>query len=341
MKANLLLLFCFLATNSFAQQVSNVFAKQEGKQVVISYDITGSKTTDKFEVKLFYAQGSNEWREAAKGLSGDIGSNITGGTGKEIRWKPLDEFSKLTGSSYHFKVVVSYKSADPYGIGDNMVYIEGGTFTMGCTAEQGSDCNYDEKPSHSVTLKSFYLNKYEVTQAQWRLVMGSNPSAYKGCDNCPVERVSWDEIQEFINKLNSQTGGRYRLPTEAEWEYAARGGNKSKGYKYSGSNDVTSVAWYTSNSDSKTHVVGQKQANELGLYDMSGNVWEWCSDWYSENYYYSSPSQNPAGSGSGTYRVVRGGSWYSGNLICRVAYRKISLPYFNYSYYGFRLAQDL
>ncbi|MBQ3247459.1 MAG: SUMF1/EgtB/PvdO family nonheme iron enzyme, partial [Alistipes sp.] len=174
--------------------------------------------------------------------------------------------------------------------GFEMVFVKGGTFTMGATAEQGSDADSDEKPAHSVTVSNFYIGKYEVTQAQWEAVMGKNPSRFKG-DNLPVERVSWNDIQKFIEKLNAKTGKRYRLPTEAEWEYAARGGNQSKGYKYSGSNDIGSVAWYTDNSSSPTHPVGQKQPNELGLYDMSGNVYEWCSDWHGS---YSSGSQtNP------------------------------------------------
>ena len=219
--------------------------------------------------------------------------------------------------------------------GFEMVYVKGGTFTMGATAEQGSDAESDEKPTHSVTLSDFYIGKYEVTQAQWKAVMGSNPSYFKG-DNLPVENVSWNDIQEFIKKLNAQTGKKYRLPTEAEWEYAARGGNQSKGYKYSGSNNVGDVAWYTDNSNSKTHPVGQKTPNELGIYDMSGNVWEWCQDWYGS---YSSSSQtNPTGPSSGSQRVLRGGSWCSSVRCCRVTFRSDDYPDRRSSAYGFRLA---
>ena len=164
----------------------------------------------------------------------------------------------------------------------NMVFVQGGSFQMGSNNGQS-----DEKPVHSVTVSDFYIVKYEVTQKEWRDIMGSNPSKWKG-DNLPVEKVSWDDVQTFIKKLNAKTGLNYRLPTEAEWEYAARGGNKSNGYKYSGSNDIGSVAWYASNSGSKTHSVGQKKPNELGIYDMTGNVWEWCNDWYGD---YSSSSQ--------------------------------------------------
>ena len=216
-----------------------------------------------------------------------------------------------------------------------MIFVKGGTFTMGATAEQGSDAFDFEKPTHSVTVSDFYIGKYEVTQAQWRAVMGSNPSCFKG-DNLPVENVSWNDVQEFITKLNAQTGKKYRLPTEAEWEYAARGGNQSKGYKYSGSNSISNIAWYDANSNKMTHIVGQKSPNELGIYDMSGNVWEWCQDWYGS---YSSSSQtNPTGPSSGSYRVLRGGCWYTFAGICRVS----NLTYYNPDYrsnrHGFRLA---
>jgi formylglycine-generating enzyme required for sulfatase activity len=218
-----------------------------------------------------------------------------------------------------------------------MVYVAGGTFTMGCTSEQDSDCHDNEKPAHSVTLSSYYIGKYEVTQAQWKAVMGSNPSYFEG-DNLPVEEVSWNSVQEFICKLNQQTGKNYRLPTEVEWEFAARGGNKSRGYKYSGSNTAGNVAWYDDNSGYKTHPVGTKSPNELGIYDMSGNVWEWCSDWYGK---YSSGSQtNPRGASSGSYRVDRGGSWYDFAGYVRVSNRGSLTPVIRNHYLGFRLASD-
>lgn len=206
---------------------------------------------------------------------------------------------------------------------NNMVYVSSGTFTMGATSEQGSDAESDEKPTHSVTLSSYYICKYEVTQALWRAVMGSNPSYFKG-DNLPVERVSWNDCQTFINRLNSYTGRNFRLPTEAEWEFAARGGNYSRHYKYSGSNYIGDVAWYGDNSDSRTHPVGTKQPNELGLYDMSGNVYEWCSDWYGS---YSSYSQsNPTGPNGGSCRVERGGCWYCFARFCRSSFRNGGTP---------------
>ncbi len=219
-----------------------------------------------------------------------------------------------------------------------MVHVAGGTFTMGATSEQGSDAYSDEEPAHSVSLSSYYIGQTEVTQALWKAVMGNNPSYYEG-DNLPVECVSWNDCQEFIRKLNAKTGQTFRLPTEAEWEYAARGGNKSCGYKYSGGNNLGEVAWYGINSGSKTHVVGTKRANELGIYDMSGNVFEWCQDWYGG---YSSSSQtNPQGSANGDYRVFRGGGhgfgWQLDESYCRVSNRDDHTPDHHDNSTGFRI----
>ena len=211
---------------------------------------------------------------------------------------------------------------------NNMVYVSGGTFIM------GGDESSDQTPTHSVTLSSYYICKYEVTQALWRAVMGSNPSKFKG-DNLPVEQVSWNDCQTFINRLNSYTGRNFRLPTEAEWEFAARGGNYSRRYKYSGSNYIGDVAWYADNSGNRTHPVGTKQANELGLYDMSGNVWEWCSDWYGS---YSSYSQsNPTGATSGFGRVERGGNWCGLARYCCSSHRSYYAPDNSFDDLGLRL----
>lgn len=216
-----------------------------------------------------------------------------------------------------------------------MVFVQGGTFWMGCSNEQQGSCDSDESPLHQVTVSSFNIGKYEVTQAQWKLIMGSNPSTFKG-DNLPVENVSWDDAQEFIARLNAATGKQYRLPTEAEWEYAARGGNKSQNYKYSGSHNLNNVAWFTDNSSSQTHSVGAKLPNELGIYDMSGNVWEWCSDW--KGTYPASPQQDPMGASSGSYRVIRGGSWSNIAARCRVSNRDNGGPGDRIGDLGFRVA---
>ena len=217
-----------------------------------------------------------------------------------------------------------------------MVYVEGGTFIMGCTSEQ-SDCDNDEKPQHQVTLNSFYIGKYEMTQEQWKEVMGHNPSWFKNCESCPVESVTWNEIQKFIQKLNAKTGKNYRLPSEAEWEYAARGGKHSQGYKYSGSSRIDIIAWYDENSSSKTHSVGQKSPNELGIFDMTGNVWELCSDIYGP--YSSDPLINPQGSMKGSKHVYRGGSWYNLESQCHISNRSDGNTfYYLNSDHGFRLA---
>lgn len=237
---------------------------------------------------------------------------------------------------------------ETFTIGDvqfTMVYVEGGTFTMGCTGEQGGECSSNEKPSHSVTLSDYKIGETEVTQALWRAVMGTTIREQASTwsldlwgegDIYPMYYISYEDVETFIRKLNAMTGRRFRMPTEAEWEYAARGGRKSRGYKYAGSNTLGDVAWYDGNSGGAPHPVKTKAANELGLYDMSGNVWEWCSDWYDS---YSSGSQsNPQGPGSGSGRVLRGGCWDFGAWYSRVSNRDYDTPSSCNSYLGFRLA---
>ncbi|WP_455949669.1 formylglycine-generating enzyme family protein, partial [Odoribacter laneus] len=216
----------------------------------------------------------------------------------------------------------------------NMVQVDGGRFQMGGTSEQGNDADRDEKPVHEVTLSDYYMGKYEVRQSEWEAVMGNNPSYFKG-DDLPVENVSWEDCHEFIGRLNALTGLSFKLPTEAQWEYAARGGNLSKGYKYSGSNNLGEVGWYGSNSGTYTHRLGEKQPNELGLYDMSGNVWEWCEDW--SGGYIVTSQRDPLGAASGSNRVDRGGSWGNEARYCRVSYRDSGTPGDRYGNLGFRL----
>lgn len=220
------------------------------------------------------------------------------------------------------------------GVSFNMVQVDGGTFTMGGTAEQEKPYN-NEKPTHQVTLSSYLIGETEVTQELWQAVMGSNPSEFPG-NKRPVEKVSWYDCQEFIKKLNQQTGARFRLPTEAEWEFAALGGNKSHNYTYAGSNTLDDVAWYRSNSDLKCHEVRGKAANELGLYDMSGNVVEWCQDWYGS---YSRDNQtDPTGPTTGIAFVYRGGCWYNEDSNCGVTLRNWYLASKRYADLGFRIS---
>jgi len=216
-----------------------------------------------------------------------------------------------------------------------LVYVEGGTFMMG---SNDKDASKAEKPVHQVTVSSYMIGKYPVTQREWQAVMGNNPSYFKG-DDLPVECVSWNDVQEFIQKLNRLTGKEYRLPTEAEWEFAARGGNSSRRYKYAGSNNIDDIAWYSLNSGVKTHPVGLKRANELRLYDMSGNVWEWCSDWSGS--YGVSAVINPQGPSIGQGRVLRGGDWYVRATDCRSTCRRSNPPDSYSKNVGFRLAISL
>ena len=231
-----------------------------------------------------------------------------------------------------------------------MVFVQGGTFTMGCTDEEVRNCGVDEKPAHLVSLSDYYIGKYEVTQGLWKKVMGNNPSKFINCgDDCPVENVSWDDCQKFISKLNQLTGKRFRLPTEAEWEYAARGGSKASFQtKYAGSNVLGEVGWNDKNSDVNypggfeengrklgTHTVGTKKPNALGIYDMSGNVLEWCNDWNGD--YSSGGVMNPKGASTGSLRVMRGGSWRHNGFYLRVSSRNDNDPSYSNNFFGVRL----
>jgi formylglycine-generating enzyme required for sulfatase activity len=217
----------------------------------------------------------------------------------------------------------------------SLVWVAQGTFGMGSIEGYSN-----EKPVHTVTLPGFYIGKYEITQKQWKQIMGANPSGHKNCDNCPVENVSYSDVQKFIKKLNQKTGKRYRLPTEAEWEFAARGGTKTRGYRYAGSDNLASVGWFSQNSNKSTKNVGQKTANELGIYDMSGNVFEWCSDWYDEGYYEYSPNYNPKGPTNGSSRSIKGGSYFNLQNYCRSAYRNGYSTTYKDTDLGFRLASE-
>lgn len=252
---------------------------------------------------------------------------LTEGTKEEITL--IEETYKKQPSSSASSITIPVKD----GISIEMVKVEGGTFMMGATPEM-ENSNKWELPVHEVTLYNYYIAQYEVRQSLWEKVMGNNPSFFKG-ENLPVENVSWDDCQVFISKLNELTGRKFRLPTEAEWEFAARGGNKRQGLQYSGSANLSDVAWYKANSDLKTHPVGSKRANELGLYDMSGNVLEWCQDFY---LYYSKSSQlNPNVVSCGKQRIVRGGCWGYEPRNCRSSYRNACLPEYRCADLGFRL----
>ncbi|MDD3405380.1 MAG: formylglycine-generating enzyme family protein [Paludibacteraceae bacterium] len=321
MKKQLLifLILCGCVAVIQAQRVTDASFRQENQEVYIEYTLDG---TADITVHLS-TDGGRTYGPALKQVYGGVGRGVTAGH-KTIVWDVLAERDELVGDQITFQIrAAGNKTFTVRGVTFEMVRVQGGTFTMGCTSEQGSDCYDDEKPAHRVTLSDYYIGKTEVTQALWEAVMGSNPSSFKGSD-LPVETVSWDDCQTFLTKLNQLTGKTFRLPTEAEWEYAARGGNKSQGYKYSGNNTIGNVAWYWDNNGSTTHAVGTRQANELGIYDMSGNVFEWCSDWYGS--YGSSAQTNPTGAATGYFRVLRGGSWDFNARYCRVSNRGRNLP---------------
>ena len=325
MKRSILqIILAVLCLSARAQKVSNIRAEQLGQEIVVFYSL---ETASPCEISLLLSQDNGStWSAPLKNVSGDVGKNISAGE-KKITWKVLEEREQLYGDKFKFKVVAicKKKTFEP-----EMVFVEGGTFQMGSTSG-----DFDEKPVHSVTLKSFYIGKHEFTQAQWRTVMGSNAHHNSDCDNCPVVLVSWNEVQQYIQELNAQTGKKYRLPTEAEWEYAAKGGRASRGYTYSGSNDLGTVAWYGSNAGNKIHAAGTKQANELGIFDMSGNVREWCSEWYFN--YSSSSITNSTGPASGANRVLRGGSWIDNAPYCRSTDRDWDCPDCGSNQSGFRL----
>ena len=229
-------------------------------------------------------------------------------------------------------------------LANDMIKVQGGTFLMGA-AENDTDARSDEKPQHSVTLSDYYICKYEVTQELWQAVMDSTSNCNIGWtednglgEEYPAYEVDWNDCISFIQRLNAITGLKFRLPTEAEWEYAARGGRNSKGYMYAGGNVIADVAWYGYNSDNKSHEVMQKKANELGLYDMTGNVFEWCSDWYADDYYSHSEAVNPKGPSGGSYRVCRGGCMHFSTVGCRLSYRYSDYPDCRARNTGFRLA---
>ena len=255
--------------------------------------------------------------------------------------KPEPETATATGqaddsASSRLKLRTSVKNYIDPTTGMEFIFVKGGCYKMGDTFGDG---DAEEKPAHEVCVSDFYMGKYEVTQEQWLKVMGSNPSNFKECGGtCPVESVSWDDVTLYTEKLNSVSGGQYRLPYEAEWEYAARSGGK--GEEWAGTSDMDvlgSMAWFVDNSRKTTHPVGQKRPNGLGLYDMSGNVWEWCKDWYDEKYYEKSPVKNPRGALSGSSRVIRGGSWSSTAGGVRASFRNGIVPGNRGNDLGFRL----
>ena len=333
MKKVLFVVLLFAIGNvALAQKVSNAHFVQDGGLVKIYYDLSETAVVGIY----LSTDGGISYENSPLGhVSGHVGQQVPAGKGRCAVWDVLSDRDKLQGSNFCFKIKAVRQGSNQTftvgGVSFTMVYVKGGTFTMGCTA---GSCMPIEEPAHSVTLDDYCIGQTEVTQALWVAVMESNPNDTKG-DDLPVS-VSWEDAQCFIERLNALTGLSFRLPTEAEWEYAARGGSRSRGYRFAGSNNLDEVAWYYDNSNDKLHPVKQKRANELGLYDMSGNEWEMCSDWYG---YYSSGSQtNPKGPSTGVTRVSRGGGWSDVEDGSRVFSRGQCTPSFQYDRIGLRLA---
>ncbi|HOC59122.1 MAG TPA: formylglycine-generating enzyme family protein [Smithellaceae bacterium] len=338
MKRQLILLWVVFLSFSMcvdAAELKNEVARQEGNRLVITYDLAGKEK--EADVTLTLTVDGKTYKASALHVEGDVGK-VKPGRGKKISWNILKDFPRGLRGDVDWELTTAGNEFTEATTGIQMVFVQGGCFQMGRYPVLGGSS--DEKPVHEVCVGDFYIGKYEVTQGQWKAVMGNNPSYFKDCgDNCPVEKVSWNAVQDFIRKLKSQSGKDYRLPTEAEWEYAATSGGKSE--KWAGTSNESSFgdyAWYNGNSGSKTHPIGQKMPNGLGLYDMSGNVWEWCSDWYKSDYYKSSPRDNPQGPSSGTSRVNRGGGWSFIADYARASYRCRSLSILRGSDLGFRLA---
>lgn len=292
-----------------------------GKQVAITSEPSGAQIF--IDDSLYGTTPKSIWLEYGEYLF-----KLTKGN-KVIVEKVTTSFTSSAANSFILK-----DSNDP--LDQYMVLVKGGTFRMGDTFGEGKAF---EKPVHDVTISDFYISKYEITQSLWEEIMGNSPSHFKDCDQCPVERVSWYEVQNFITKLNVLTGKNYRLPTETEWEYAARGGEKTQNHRYSGARNINDVAWYSGNSGNKTNEVGLLKPNELGIYDMSGNVWEWCNDWFSS--YSTTPEINPKGPETGDGRVVRGGSWFGYIDANRLTFRGFDDPANSRSYIGFRVVRSV
>ena len=327
-----------LSGKAVAQQVTNVHHERNGKELVITYDL--DKTAD-IRVSVSVDSGAT-YSTYLDGLSGDIGKSVKPGTGKrilaydlqELRFVPDDMSDQIM---FRVEVDDGTFSVHVAGLEIKMVEVKAGTFTMGCTRQTGIFYK-EELPTHKVTLNSYYIAQTEVTQLLWKAVMDTNPSYFVG-DSLPVESINWSDAQLFVVRLSQLTGYRFRLPTEAEWEYAARGGALGHDNLYSGAADIALCGWYCVNSNNHTHKVAELKPNELGLYDMSGNVWEWCSDWLGA--YSEEPQTNPLGPRDGLNRVVRGGSISSPSYGCRVSDRSGQLPEYGYAFYGLRLVMDM
>ncbi len=332
-----ILLFAAVILPLRAQQVDNVSFTLRGDSLAITYSLDRQA-----DICVRVAVGKGRYTEPLKGLQGDVGKGVKPGEHLTITAFRLPEIRGVDSADLSFLVEVDDGALLVYvdSLSFRMMPVEGGSFTMGCTHPRGEHHTYaDELPTHKVTVNTFYMGQYEVTQALWVDVMGENPSKWVGNDSLPVEQVSWNAVQIFIARLSQITGYRFRLPTEAEWEYAARGGVRTHGTPYPGvRSQMWETCWYGGNAGGHSHPVGQLKPNELGLYDMGGNVMEWCSDWMQP--YTAAPQNCPQGPRNGDNRILRGGCFNSPTWGCSVFERSWYLPEYGYSYFGFRLVLD-
>lgn len=324
-------------TPLWSQQIKQHAFTLHGDTLTIAYSLDR-----RADVCVRVSVDGGHYSRPLEGLSGAVGRGVPAGDSLTITGYRVAEIRGIDPSALSFLVEIDDGAlliyANEYAF--RMMPVAGGSFVMGCTHPRGEKHTYaDELPTHKVTLNSYYIGQYEVTQGLWTAVMGENPSKWTGNDSLPVEQVSWNDVQIFIARLSQLTGYRFRLPSEAEWEYAARGGARSRGTRYPGvSSQVWETCWYGMNSGGRSHPVGRLRPNELGLYDMGGNVLEWCSDWMEA--YTATPKNCPQGPKRGENRILRGGCFNSPTWGCSVFERNWYLPDYGYSYFGFRLALD-
>ena len=317
---NYFLIIVIIFVNSLcSQSYYNVRAQQKGLSIIVNYDMSG-KLENGDKVALAYTSNDGENYFIINDAEGDVGQDVISGLDNEIRWLLIDK-DFIAGKIVNFQIVT---------VPEGMVYVDGGKFTRWSKNDA-----QDELSEYYVSLKSYLMDKTEVTQREYRRVMGENSNDFSGCMECPVENISWHDANEYAKRVGK------RLPTEAEWEYAARGGRFSeKSQLYSGSDDIDEVAWFLANTKNK-QPVGQKKPNQLGIFDMSGNVWEWCSDWYHNDYYFIAENFNPKGPEYGTEKVCKGGSWFSNDIYCTPSRRYKLNPDYKDTNFGFRCVKDL
>ena len=320
----------------YGVSVINVNSKQSGLTIEIFYDITGSNEEDRFNVVLFCSiDGGNTFSTDLKHVEGDVGYNISGGFGKKIVWYVLDEMNHLIASEVVFKVRLEYLPEEAR----TLIFVKGGKYIMG--RNSGS---FDEMPAHEVYLNDFYIGQFEVTVKEYKKFCFENkylmPDKNIAWNNDhPITYIDWFDANAYCQWLSNKTGKKFRLPTEAEWEYVARGGINSNNYIFAGSDNINNIGWYKSNSEGVTQsIVGNLSPNELNIFDMSGNVWEWCYDWYKENYYEQSPTNNPKGPRIGKLKTGRGGSWHDPAV--PVTYRFYMSSTAGSNFMGFRVVME-